>query len=298
MYKERKKKSKKKFGNFPYISVIFSVSLSLLLLGIFSFFLLSSLQVKTLIEKNTEINIYLNKNLSINTIDQIKRTLYIKDYVLVNDESTLEHISSEIAAQEFSKELGEDFTKFLGNNPLRDLIILKINPKYFSSSQLTFVEEDILKISGVYEVDYSKDLISNINKNITSISIVFIGIFIVLFLISIILINNTLRIALFSQRFLIRSMQLVGATSNYILKPFLLRGMFYGVISGVIASVLLFVIITLANDKLNGLNSIATTEQLSIIFISLMLTGIVIVVISTYTSVNKYLNSSLDELYN
>lgn len=298
MYKERKKKSKKKFGNFPYISVIFSVSLSLLLLGIFSFFLLSSLQVKTLIEKNTEINIYLNKNLSINTIDQIKRTLYIKDYVLVNDESTLEHISSEIAAQEFSKELGEDFTKFLGNNPLRDLIILKINPKYFSSSQLTFVEEDILKISGVYEVDYSKDLISNINKNITSISLVFIGIFIVLFLISIILINNTLRIALFSQRFLIRSMQLVGATSNYILKPFLLRGIFYGVISGVIASVLLFVIITLANDKLNGLNSIATTEQLSIIFISLMLTGIVIVVISTYTSVNKYLNSSLDELYN
>jgi len=298
MYKERKKKSKKKFGNFPYISVIFSVSLSLLLLGIFSFFLLSSLQVKTLIEKNTEINIYLNKNLSINTIDQIKRTLYIKDYVLVNDESTLEHISSEIAAQEFSKELGEDFTKFLGNNPLRDLIILKINPKYFSSSQLTFVEEDILKISGVYEVDYSKDLISNINKNITSISLVFVGIFIVLFLISIILINNTLRIALFSQRFLIRSMQLVGATSNYILKPFLLRGIFYGVISGVIASVLLFVIITLANDKLNGLNSIATTEQLSIIFISLMLTGIVIVVISTYTSVNKYLNSSLDELYN
>ena len=178
------------------------------------------------------------------------------------------------------------------------MIILKINPKYFSSSQLTFVEEDILKISGVYEVDYSKDLISNINKNITSISLVFIGIFIILFLISIILINNTLRIALFSQRFLIRSMQLVGATSNYILKPFLLRGMFYGVISGLIASVLLFVIITLANDKLNGLNSIATTEQLSIIFISLMLTGIVIVVISTYTSVNKYLNSSLDELYN
>lgn len=298
MYKERKKKSKKKFGNFPYISVIFSVSLSLLLLGIFSFFLLSSLQVKNLIEKNTEINIYLNKNLSINTIDQIKRTLYIKDYVLVNDESTLEHISSEIAAQEFSKELGEDFTKFLGNNPLRDLIILKINPKYFSSSQLTFVEEDILKISGVYEIDYSKDLISNINKNITSISLVFIGIFIILFLISIILINNTLRIALFSQRFLIRSMQLVGATSNYILKPFLLRGMFYGVISGIIASALLFIIITLANDKLNGLNSIATTEQLSIIFIGLMLTGIVMVVISTYTSVNKYLNSSLDELYN
>jgi|TARA_B110000438_G_scaffold33857_1_gene33501 cell division transport system permease protein len=298
MYKERKKKPKKQFGNFPFISVIFSVSLSLLLLGIFSFFLLSSLQIKTLIEENTEINIYLNKNLSINKIDQIKRTLYSKDYVLINDESTLEYISSDDAAIEFSEELGEDFTKFLGNNPLRDLIILKINPKYFDSSQLIIVEEDITKISGVYEVDYSKDLISNINKNIKSISLVFIGIFLILFLISIVLINNTLRIALFSQRFLIRSMQLVGATSNYILKPFLIRGMFYGIVSGIIASILLLIIITFSNDKLNGLNFIASSEKLSIIFISIILTGIIMVVISTYTSVNKYLNSSLDELYN
>lgn len=298
MYKERKKKSKKKFGNFPFISVIFSVSLSLLLLGIFSFFLLSSLHIKTLIEENTEINIYLNKNLSVNQIDQIKRTLYLKDYVLINDESTLEYISSNDAAKEFSEELGENFTKFLGNNPLRDLIILKINPKYFDSSQLIIVEEDIVKISGIYEVDYSKDLISNINKNIRSISIVFIGIFLILFLISIILINNTLRIALFSQRFLIRSMQLVGATSNYILKPFLIRGMFYGIVSGIIASILLFTIITFSNEKLNGLNFIASTEKLSIIFISIILTGIIMVVVSTYSSVNKYLNSSLDELYN
>jgi|TARA_B110000881_G_scaffold210872_1_gene218714 cell division transport system permease protein len=298
MYKERKKKSKKKFGNFPFISVIFSVSLSLLLLGIFSFFLLSSLHIKTLIEENTEINIYLNKNLSVNQIDQIKRTLYLKDYVLINDESTLEYLSSNDAAKEFSEELGEDFTKFLGNNPLRDLIILKINPKYFDSSQLIIVEEDIVKISGIYEVDYSKDLISNINKNIRSISIVFIGIFLILFLISIILINNTLRIALFSQRFLIRSMQLVGATSNYILKPFLIRGMFYGIVSGIIASILLFTIITFSNEKLNGLNFIASTEKLNIIFISIILTGIIMVVVSTYSSVNKYLNSSLDELYN
>ena len=298
MYKERKKKSKKKFGNFPFISVIFSVSLSLLLLGIFSFFLLSSLHIKTLIEENTEINIYLNKNLSVNQIDQIKRTLYLKDYVLINDESTLEYLSSNDAAKEFSEELGEDFTKFLGNNPLRDLIILKINPKYFDSSQLIIVEEDIVKISGIYEVDYSKDLISNINKNIRSISIVFIGIFLILFLISIILINNTLRIALFSQRYLIRSMQLVGATSNYILKPFLIRGMFYGIVSGIIASILLFTIITFSNEKLNGLNFIASTEKLNIIFISIILTGIIMVVVSTYSSVNKYLNSSLDELYN
>ena len=140
-------------------------------------------------------------------------------------------------------------------------------------------------------------MIEDINTNVRSISLVFGGIFIVLFLISVILINNTLRIALFSQRFLIRSMQLVGATANYILKPFLIRGITYGLISGVIASAILYSIISLINEKINEANMIIGFEKLSIIFISLIISGILIVMLSTYTSVNKYLNSTLDDLY-
>ena len=297
MYKKRKKIAKKTFGNFPFLSVIFSVSLSLLLLGIFSFFLLSSIEVKKIIQENTEINIFLNKEISSNQIDQIKRTLFTKDYVLIKDESTLDFISSSDAAKEFSEEIGEDFVSFLGNNPLRDLIILKINSDFFEQEKLTVIENDILKIPGVYEVDYSKEMIEDINTNVRSISLVFGGIFIVLFLISVILINNTLRIALFSQRFLIRSMQLVGATANYILKPFLIRGIAYGLISGVIASATLYSIISLINEKINEANMIIGFEKLSIIFISLIISGILIVMLSTYTSVNKYLNSTLDDLY-
>ena len=297
MYKKRKKIAKKTFGNFPFLSVIFSVSLSLLLLGIFSFFLLSSIEVKKIIQENTEINIFLNKEISSNQIDQIKRTLFTKDYVLIKDESTLDFISSSDAAREFSQEIGEDFVSFLGNNPLRDLIILKINSDFFEQEKLTDIENDILKIPGVYEVDYSKEMIEDINTNVRNISLVFGGIFIVLFLISVILINNTLRIALFSQRFLIRSMQLVGATANYILKPFLIRGITYGLISGVIASAILYSIISLINEKINEANMIIGFEKLSIIFISLIISGILIVMLSTYTSVNKYLNSTLDDLY-
>ena len=297
MYKKRKKIAKKTFGNFPFLSVIFSVSLSLLLLGIFSFFLLSSIEVKKIIQENTEINIFLNKEISSNQIDQIKRTLFTKDYVLIKDESTLDFVSSSDAAREFSQEIGEDFVSFLGNNPLRDLIILKINSDFFEQEKLTDIENDILKIPGVYEVDYSKEMIEDINTNVRSISLVFGGIFIVLFLISVILINNTLRIALFSQRFLIRSMQLVGATANYILKPFLIRGIAYGLISGVIASATLYSIISLINEKINEANMIIGFEKLSIIFISLIISGILIVMLSTYTSVNKYLNSTLDDLY-
>ena len=297
MLKERKKIAKKTFGNFPFLSVLFSVSLSLLLLGVFSFFLLTSLQIKDLIQKNTEINIFLNKKVSDSQISQIKKILYTKDYSLSNNENTLQYISRDDAAKDFSKEIGEDFIKFLGNNPLRDLIILKINSKYFETIMLEEIERDILSIPGVYEVDYSKEMIQNINKNVRNISIVFISIFITLFIISITLINNTLRIALFSQRFLIRSMQLVGATSNYILKPFIMRGFFYGLISGIISSSLLYVMIIFTNKKITGFDMIISFEQLSIIFITLIFTGIIIVMFSTYNSVNKYLNSSLDDLY-
>lgn len=297
MYKERKKIAKKTFGNFPFISVIFSVSLSLLLLGLFTFFLLTSFNVKNFLENNTEINIYLNKKISISQVEQIKRTLYTKEYSLSNDEKTLSFISSEDAASKFKSEIGEEFVNFLGNNPLRDLIILKINSDFFDSEKLSNIESDILKIPGVYEVQYSKELINNINKNVANISIVFIGLFIVLLIISVILINNTLRIALFSQRFLIRSMQLVGATANYILKPFIFRGMIYGLLSGIISSFLLYIIILIADNKINNLDLIISVEQIGVIFLSLIFTGIIMVILSTYSAVSKYLNSSLDELY-
>ena len=297
MYKERKKIAKKTFGNFPFISVIFSVTLSLLLLGLFSFFLLSSFNVKNYLESNTEINIYLNKKISPSQIEQIKRTLYTKEYSLTNTESTLNYVSSEEAAKNFQSEIGEDFVDFLGNNPLRDLIILKINSDYFDLERLNIIESDILKIPGVYQVEYSKELIDNINKNVANISFVFIGLFLVLLIISIILINNTLRIALFSQRFLIRSMQLVGATANYILRPFILRGMMYGLIAGIISSGMLYVIIEIADRRISNLELVISLEQLGVIFISLIFTGIIMVILSTYSAVSKYLNSTLDELY-
>jgi len=297
MYKERKKIAKKTFGNFPFVSVIFSVTLSLLLLGLFSFFLLSYFNVKNYLESNTEINIYLNKKISPSQIEQIKRTLYTKEYSLTNTESTLNYISSEEAAKNFQSEIGEDFIDFLGNNPLRDLIILKINSDYFELERLNFIESDIIKIPGVYQVEYSKELIDNINKNVANISFVFIGLFLVLLIISVILINNTLKIALFSQRFLIRSMQLVGATANYILRPFIFRGMIYGLIAGTISSGMLYVIIEIANRRISNLELVISLEQLGVIFISLIFTGIIMVILSTYSAVSKYLNSTLDELY-
>jgi len=297
MVKEEKKIKKKRFGNYPFLSVIISVSLSLVLLGIFSLLLITSFEIKKSIQENIELNIYLNKGLSENEILRINKIILSKNYILNNEESSVAFISKEKAAKSYSKELGQDFIKFLGTNPLRDLFILKVNPDFFKNEELLKIEEDIMKINGVYEITYPRDLIQNINSNINQIGIILVGIFFILFFISIILINNTIKLALFSQRFLIRSMQLVGATSIFIQKPFLIRAIFYGITSGVIASFFLFGMLNFLNSKIDNILDIINFEQLAIIFGSMVLVGILIVLLSTYMSVDKYLKSSLDELY-
>ena len=154
-----------------------------------------------------------------------------------------------------------------------------------------------MKINGIYEITYPRDLIEEINNNINKIGVILIGIFFILFFISIILINNTIRLALFSQRFLIRSMQLVGATSIFIQKPFLIRGVLYGIISGILASVFLVTLLSFLNSKMDNILNIIDYNKLLIISGSMITIGILIVVLSTYNSVNKYLKSSLEDLY-
>ena len=297
MIKEKKRIKKKRLGNYPFLSLVFSVSLCLLLLGIFSILLISSFEIKKSIQENIELNIYLNKGISENEIIKINKIILSKKYILNNDESSLVFISKEEAAQDYSKQLGEDFIKFLGKNPLRDLLILKVNPDFLKNDQLETIEKDIMKINGIYEVIYPRDLIESINNNINKIGTILIGIFFILFFISIILINNTIKLALFSQRFLIRSMQLVGATSMFIQKPFLIRGGLYGAISGMLASFFLIGLLSFLNSKMDNILSIIDFNKLLIISLSIIFIGILIVVLSTYSSVNKYLRSSLEDLY-
>ena len=177
MVKEEKKIKKKRFGNYPFLSVIISVSLSLLLLGIFSLLLITSFEIKKSIQENIELNIYLNKGLSENEILRINKIILSKNYILNNEESSVIFISKEKAAKSYSKELGQDFIKFLGTNPLRDLFILKVNPDFFKNEELLKIEEDIIKINGVYEITYPRDLIQNINSNINQIGIILVGLF-------------------------------------------------------------------------------------------------------------------------
>lgn len=293
-----KYRKKKKLGSYPSFSVIFSIALALFVCGVFGVLLVYTNNLGETVRQNIEVQIYLDKYLTENEKIRISKTLESKPYVLKEGNyNAIAYISKEEAAKQFIADTGEDFMDFLGENPLRDAYAIKIALEYQTDEKLAYVAKDLKSISGIFEVNYSKNLISEINKNITKIGLVLIGIALVLILAVIILINNTIKLALFSQRFLIRSMQLVGATSAFIRKPFLLRSLIYGLLGGIIACGAIWALIQFANTKVDDLQSLQSNREIFILFGVLILIGILLGAICTYQSMRKYMKLSLDELY-
>ncbi|MEQ8809092.1 MAG: permease-like cell division protein FtsX, partial [Imperialibacter sp.] len=149
---EKKVRKKKKLGSYPFASVVFSISLALFVLGLFGVFFLLTNNLTRFIQDNIEVQVYLNKNVTESEKIQLQKTLADKDYVAKKEGSQVVLISKEEAAKEFIKETGEDFTQFIGDNPLRDLIILKITPDYQSTEKLAQIKSELESIRGVFEV--------------------------------------------------------------------------------------------------------------------------------------------------
>ena len=295
---EIKFRKKKKLGSYPYLSVVFSNTIALFVIGLFALLLLHSRKLTEIIRDNIEIQIYLDKQISESNISRLRNILSNSNFIKKENEiPQIRFISDEEAAQKFIVDTGEDFTEFLGDNPLHDAFVIKIKSEYQDIDHLNEIKRNIEKLQGVYEVVYMESLVTSINKNTTKISFILIGITVIMLLIVVILINNTIKLALFSQRFLIRSMQLVGAKSIFIQGPFLRRSLIHGFISGVFASAIIYNILIYANKKIDGLSSLQNNLELIILFVGIAVLGIIIGFFSTYRSVNKYLRMSLDELY-
>jgi cell division transport system permease protein len=291
-------RKKKKLGSYPYFSVVFSNTIALFVIGLFALLLLQSKKLSDIIRNNIEVQIYLDKQISESNISRLRNILSNSNYILKeNDIPQIRFISDEEAAQNFIVNTGEDFTEFLGDNPLHDTFVIKIKPEYQDINSLNEIKIDVERLQGVYEVIYMESLITSINKNTAKISLILVGIMVVMLLIVLVLINNTIKLALFSQRFLIRSMQLVGAKSSFIQWPFLRRSIIHGFISGVLASIILYNILLYANKKIEGLSDLQNNIELILVFISISVLGGVIGFFSTFHSVRKYLKMSLDELY-
>lgn len=298
MAKDKKFRKKKKLGSYPFISVVFSVTLALFVMGLFGLLLMMAKNLTTIIQENVEMQVFLGKNLSQNEVTKIIKTLSSKDYVIKKDGiSQVSHITKEEAAREFYEETGEDFVEFLGDNPLRDVVVIKINPDFHESQNLAEIKKEIGFIRGVHEVTYIESLVSSIRENVKKVSFVLIGFSVILLTVVVILINNTIKLALFSQRFLIRSMQLVGATTHFIRKPFLLRASLFGFVSAVLAIGLLASMMRYLNTEVDGLLELLQVEQLVVLAAGIVLVGIFVGFMSTFAAIRKYMKMSLDELY-
>jgi len=286
-------RSKKKLGSYPSVSVIFSITLALFVIGLFGLLMVYSGELERVVRENFQVQVFLKNDLTDSVKAVINKKLENETFV---DKKSLKFISKEEAKKKFIRETGEDFS-FLGENLLRETYQFGTPPEYQDSIKLSGIKKSVEKISGVFQVHYIESSISSINKNRTKIGLILMGIAGVLFIVVVLLINNTLRLALFSQRFLIRSMQLVGATRWFIKKPFLARALVYGFIGGLIASGLLMGLLAFANKKVPELTSIQNNDRILIVLASLVGLGIFVAIISTYRAVSKYLQLSLDELY-
>ena len=292
---------KKKLGSYPYVSVILSITLALFVIGVFGLLMIYSKEMERVVLENVKIQVYLKSQLSESQKKEIEKSLSTRYFLPKNNSNgsakPIQFISKEEAAKQFIKETGEDFQKFLGENPLRDAFLVGVSPLYQDKKSMAKIKGEVEKINGVFQVYYIENLIDSINKNVAKIGLLLLGLSSLLLITVVLLINNTLRLALFSQRFLIRSMQLVGATRWFIQWPFLLRASFHGFLAGLIASGLLVTVISFANKRVEDLSLIQNTNRIALLFTGLTIVGILVAFTSTFRAVRKYLKLSLDELY-
>lgn len=289
---------KKKLGSYPHTMVVFSITLALLIIGLFGMLLIHAQKLSTLVKENLEMQVYLDRNLPETQLLRLQQDFSRKPYIAYKDQQPqVRFLSKEEGAKQLIDQTGEDFQQFLGDNPLRDAYLLKINADYGDAKNLSRIREELRQEPGVFEVEYVESLITSVNKNLRNVSLVLLGFAVVLTFVVVVLINNTIKLALFSQRFLIRSMQLVGATQSFIQWPFLRRAVWQGLVSGLLAGLLLLALLQYAYLQLEELRLFRDERLIGALVVALVILGMGIGFLSSWRAVRKYSGMSLDELY-
>lgn len=275
-----------------YISSLVSMALVLYMLGLLGFIVLHAQNLSNYVKENIGFSIFLYDNAKQADVLMLQKKLDATPYV-----KATKFVDKEEAAKELKAELGEDFVGFLGYNPLLSSIDVNLKADYTNRDSLEFIEKELMNNKIVKEVYYQKSLIHLVNENIKKISIVILSFSTLLLFIAIALINNTIRLSVFSKRFLIKSMLLIGATQGFIRKPFVIRGIVQGIIGALIAITLLAGTIYLGQNQIPELQTFQSIEMFATLFGFVSLLGIVIAWICTYFAVKKYLRINTDQLY-
>ncbi len=278
------------------LQVGLSIATALFVFGLSGLLVLYANKLGNTVRKNLEVQVFLERSLTSAELQQVEEEILGKNYVQTG-QGALRFISREEAAQELIAQTGEDFINLIGENPLRDAFMIRIRPQLLQADFMPQVKKELETIPGVFEVSYIENLLQTINRNVRRLILVLslFGIFILFT--ATVMIDNTVRIALFSQRFLIRSMQLIGATDGFIQKPYVWRAAQQGVGGGVFASLGVIAFVQFLLSQIEELSLLINWTELLFLSLILILMGLSITLISTYRSVQKYLKKAAQDIY-
>ena len=275
------------------VSVIISLSLVLFVVGLLSLVLINAQKLSNYVKENIGFSIMIKEDIKEIELIEFNKILDAEDFT-----KSTSFISKEQATKELEKDLGEDFVSFLGYNPIMASIDVKLNSSYANNDSLQNISSRLEKSDIVYEVFYQKNLIKKLNSNVGKISFFLICISLVLFFIAFALINNTIRLSVYSKRFIIKTMRLVGAESSFIQKPFLITGVYQGLYSAIFAIFMLIGSIQLIQSETASILNINDLQIIGLVFIVLFCSGIIISGTSTFFAVRKFIYLNEGELYN
>jgi len=280
--------------NTSYITSGISITLVLFTLGFLGLFVLHAKSLSNYIKENIGFEIIMKDNVKEADIVYLQKQLDIHTGI-----KSTEYITKEEATTRLTNVLGEDFTGFIDddNNPLLPSIDVRFKADWANNDSIVKMEEFVLSYNSVKEVYYQKSVVHLINKNLRKISLILFGFSILLLLIAVALINNTIRLSIYSKRFIIRSMQLVGATERFIIRPFIVIGFAQGLISAIIAMALLYGILIAAQQSIPELILLSSNSMLIYLNVIVLISGLLITGISTLFAVDKYLRMKTDAMY-
>ena len=275
-----------------YLSSIISTSLVLFMLGLLGLIVFHAKKLSDHVKENIGFSVIFQDEIRDVDANFLRKTLDASPFV-----KQTEYISKERAANEMKKQIGEDFISFLGYNPLSASIDVRLRADYANNDSIAKIENKLLAYRQVKEVHYQKSLVNLVNENISKISVIILMFSALMLFIALVLINNTVRLSVYSKRFIINTMKLVGATWGFIRQPFLLKSMLHGLYAAILAIAMLSGVVYLIVNEIEEFLSLGDLQLIAMLFGLVVVLGIVLNLMATFLAVNKFLRLKTDDLY-
>jgi len=275
-----------------YFTTTISIAMVLFLFGLLGLLLINARRLSDYVMENIGVTLILKDDAREVDIIKLQKKLEATDYI-----KSTRFVDKTTAAAELKNDLGEDFIDFLGYNPLLSSIDVKVFAEYANPDSLTMLEKEFITYPEVQEVYYQRDLVKQLHANVGKVSIILLSLCLLMFIIFTALINNMIRLSIYSKRFIINTMQLVGATRSFIRKPFMFKGVLYGIYGAIIACFMFLALFVSYQKELLLFLDFQHPETIAILIGGLFLSGIIISGVATFFAVNKFLRLKFDQLF-